>query len=236
MEVVYRGVRADLGLRQYVGLRLMSVLDQLERNMENVTVLLDDIPDGGGRRCRMVARLASDVPVAVDQTSSVDLYASIDKAAERLAELARIAVAGRRPAARSAAPTVEVRARGFGLTDPLRSHAQRRLAPAVGRFDGLRSVSVDVDDLKGPNGGVDKRCQMTARLVDGEVRVEVLDEDAYRAIDRAANRLRRAVARQVDRRRERTPRPLTRPSVHEDATGGGNRRGVRSARRPRQLG
>lgn len=43
---------------------------------------------------------------------------------------------------------------------------------------------------------------MTARLRDKDVRVTVLDDNAYRAIDRAADRLRRGVTRYLAQRRE----------------------------------
>lgn len=96
MEIVYRGGQADLGLKRYVGLRLMSVLDQLEPDVELVTVLLDGVrppeDDAESRqRCRIVARLLSQTQVAVEHTDA-GVYACIDAAAERLVELVRLAV------------------------------------------------------------------------------------------------------------------------------------------------
>ena len=95
MEIVYRGAQADLGLKRYVGLRLMSVLDQLEPDVELVTVLLDGVQKADGdaeatQRCRIVARLLSRAQVAVEHIDA-GVYASIDAAAERLAELVRLA-------------------------------------------------------------------------------------------------------------------------------------------------
>jgi hypothetical protein len=95
IEIVYRGGQADLGLKRYVGLRLMSVLDQLEPDVELVTVLLDDVRPSedeveSRQRCRVVARLISQAQVAVEHTDA-GVYACIDAAAERLVELVRLA-------------------------------------------------------------------------------------------------------------------------------------------------
>jgi hypothetical protein len=95
LEIVYRGGQPDPGLKRYVGLRLMSVLDQLEPDIELVMVRLDGArasgDDAGVRhRCRIVARLLSRAQVAVEHTDD-GVYASIDAAADRLAALARLA-------------------------------------------------------------------------------------------------------------------------------------------------
>ena len=99
---------------------------------------------------------------------------------------------------------IHVRSRGFELTDALRTHAERRLLFALGRFGRrVQSVMLRIDDVNGPRGGADQRCQIVARLAPwGDVRVEEPDGDLYGAIDRAADRLDRAVAREIERRRE----------------------------------
>jgi hypothetical protein len=91
MQVVHRGMPANVGLKRYVGLRLMSALDQFEPHVAAVTVLLYDGPAGKtevGSRCRIVARIVSEAEVAVEHAGD-ELYASIDGAAERLAEVVR---------------------------------------------------------------------------------------------------------------------------------------------------
>ena len=87
-DVRDRGFKVAEGLRNYVGLRLMSVLDHRVRQVESVTVGLADVhaSEGGiGKRCRMVALLAPSGQVAVEETDSGP-YAAIDRAAERLAQ------------------------------------------------------------------------------------------------------------------------------------------------------
>ena len=106
---------------------------------------------------------------------------------------------------------IHVRSRRFELTDALRAHAERRLLFALGRFGRrVQSVMLRMDDVNGPRGGADQRCQIVARLAPwGDVRVEELDGDLYAAIDRAADRLDRAVAREAERRREMRLYPQT---------------------------
>ena len=106
---------------------------------------------------------------------------------------------------------IHVRSRGFELTDALRAHVERRLLFALSRFGRrLRSVQLHMDDVNGPRGGADKRCQIVARLAPwGKVRVQELDGDLYAAISRAADRLDRAVAREAERRRDMRLYPHT---------------------------
>jgi hypothetical protein len=88
IEVWDRGFKANEGLRNYVGLRLMSVLDQLVQQVDGVTVSLAPInaPEGGiEKQCRMLARLMPSGGVGVQHADPV-LYAAIDRAAEHLAQ------------------------------------------------------------------------------------------------------------------------------------------------------
>ncbi len=87
IEVWDRGFKADKSLRNYAGLRLMSVFDHFARHVEGVTVCLAEVglPDGAmEKRCRMVARLIDAAEVRAEDAHP-GLYAAIDRAAERLA-------------------------------------------------------------------------------------------------------------------------------------------------------
>lgn len=99
---------------------------------------------------------------------------------------------------------VQVRGLTFEVGQALQGHAERRLLFALGRFAArLDAVQVRLFDVNGPRGGPDKGCQMVARLARwGAVRVEETDADAYVAVTRAAERLGRGVARELERRRE----------------------------------
>lgn len=90
---------------------------------------------------------------------------------------------------------------GTALEPTLTELAQRRFAFALGRFGGsVRSLTVRLRDLNGPRGGHDKLCAVAVRLagVRREIVVEETSASALMAIDGAANRMARAVARAVD--------------------------------------
>ena len=114
IDVKDQGVNVGDGLRNYVGLRLMSVLDHLERRVGGVTVYLTDVHarEGGvDKRCRMLAHLAPSGEVRVEETGP-GIYAAIDRTAERLAlELARRETTAAARTARAVARATERRPR-----------------------------------------------------------------------------------------------------------------------------
>jgi ribosome-associated translation inhibitor RaiA len=94
---------------------------------------------------------------------------------------------------------IEIQALTFTLTEGLRDHAERRLRFAFGSTSGkVRGVVMRLADENGPRGGVDKRCSIRV-TVSGipAVVVEQRETDLYVAIDRAADRAGRAVARRL---------------------------------------
>jgi hypothetical protein len=92
---------------------------------------------------------------------------------------------------------------GKDIPDEAAALLRRRLEFALGRFTSrLREVSAHVSDMNGPRGGVDKRCVNTLHL-DRSARpivIEDVDIDPMVAIDRAADRAGRTVARALARR------------------------------------
>ena len=96
---------------------------------------------------------------------------------------------------------IEIQARGFKLTEALRTQAERRVRFALGSTSGrVRSVVMRLVDENGPRGGVDKRCTIRAALPGvPPVVIEQQEADLYVAIDRAADRAGRAVARRLER-------------------------------------
>ena len=113
---------------------------------------------------------------------------------------------------------INIKARGFALTNGLREHAERRLQFALGWADEhLRQVSVRLSDENGPRGGEDKRCriQITFRGAPSVV-IDDTEADLYVAIDRAADRAGRSVARRLERQRDGRQGPL--PAVADSVT------------------
>lgn len=97
-----------------------------------------------------------------------------------------------------------IRGRHIELTAPLLAHVERRLRFALSRFgQKIRLVAVQLTDLNGPRGGLDKQCRVRVALSpSGRVMAEAIDADLPTAIDRAADRLERSVTRELERRRE----------------------------------
>jgi putative sigma-54 modulation protein len=99
---------------------------------------------------------------------------------------------------------IVIQARGFALTTGLREHIERRIRFALDWAKcHVRKVHVRLSDLNGPRGGEDKRCHIQVAIPGGEnVVIEDTEADLYIAIDRAADRAGRTLARRVERSRE----------------------------------
>jgi putative sigma-54 modulation protein len=101
-------------------------------------------------------------------------------------------------------------ARGFELTEALHDHVSRRAGFALSRYKQVvKQVQIRLSDINGPRGGDDKQCVFLVDLVgSAPVVIRERDADAYAAIDRAADRVDRAVARLIERRRPAFGRSL----------------------------
>jgi len=99
---------------------------------------------------------------------------------------------------------IDIRARKIEVDEALRAHVDRRLRFALGRFgDRIDRVTVRFEDANGTRGGVDKQCQIEVALrPSGNVIVGDIDEDLCTVVDRAAERVARAVDRDLQRRRD----------------------------------
>jgi hypothetical protein len=96
---------------------------------------------------------------------------------------------------------VRLRGQGTQVSSALRAHAERCLEFALRRFGNrIDRVSVWLEDVNGPRGGVDKRCRIAVRLrPTGSAFVAKAASDAYVAIGRAAGRAGWAVSRRIAR-------------------------------------
>jgi len=94
------------------------------------------------------------------------------------------------------------RGRGCAGAD-LVEHVDRRLHFALARFSArIARVTVFLDDVNGPRGGVDKVCRIVVRLRNGgDVVATVEDVDWVAAVDRATTRVGHSVGREVARTR-----------------------------------
>jgi ribosomal subunit interface protein len=96
---------------------------------------------------------------------------------------------------------IAIQSNGLVLTESLRAYVYRRLQTSLG-WALTRRLAVWLSDINGPRGGRDKRCKIQISLDNGKtVVIEDTEEDMYAAIDRAADRADRALARQLARSR-----------------------------------
>ncbi len=87
------------------------------------------------------------------------------------------------------------------LSDSITEYASNRFVTALDRFNAYVSrVRVRIEDLNGPRGGIDKRCQARISFISGaSMAIEATANDAYAAIDWAAQRAKLRVSRRVDK-------------------------------------
>ncbi|MBI5434432.1 MAG: HPF/RaiA family ribosome-associated protein [Planctomycetes bacterium] len=96
---------------------------------------------------------------------------------------------------------LQVHWNGLIATPTLREHLERRLTVALGRFgEEVGHVWARLADLNGPKGGIDKLVSLRVR---GR-RLKTLmvtdsDSNLCAAIDRASDRIGRAIARALDK-------------------------------------
>lgn len=102
---------------------------------------------------------------------------------------------------------LNIRSHGFSLTQALVQHVQKRFTTAL-RHGGevIADVTVRLRDVNGPRrGGVDKRCAVEIHLAHGgPTLIHQTDDNLYAAIDRAADRSKRAILKRIGRLRKRS--------------------------------
>ena len=98
---------------------------------------------------------------------------------------------------------IQIRARHVEVTEVLHAQVERRLGFVLGRFGArIGRVVVRFSDPNGHRGGRDKRCQIDVGLrPSGRVQREDTDADLLVAVQRAADRVARAVARVLEQER-----------------------------------
>jgi putative sigma-54 modulation protein len=98
---------------------------------------------------------------------------------------------------------VRVFGRSLATSDAQRAFVQRKIGAALRRVRRLGGTAdVRLADLNGPKGGVDQACTVVLTPPGlRTIRIEERAADSYAAVERAARRLRRTVARILDRRK-----------------------------------
>ncbi|HET7753787.1 MAG TPA: HPF/RaiA family ribosome-associated protein [Anaeromyxobacteraceae bacterium] len=139
-------------------------------------------------------------------------------AGDRRAPLpASVSKTSKRERGRGDAPPANIRATGVELSPDERTTIREKLGRKLGKFAAsIERVSVRVQDVNGPRGGVDHECRIKVVLSDlSSVVVAEQDASVGAAIARAVAAAERATRRAVQRRRSTKTRsrsaPRTRP-------------------------
>ncbi len=102
----------------------------------------------------------------------------------------------------------QIQAQNFTLTDGFRHYAAWRVAHDLNHGKGIVSrVVVQLGDVNGPRGGVDKRCEIKV-VLSGLPSVVVTErhQSLQAAMDGAIDRITRTVRRALERRKTRATR------------------------------
>lgn len=102
-----------------------------------------------------------------------------------------------------------IRSMGSALDEAHREYLRRKLNRVLEKFAAaIERTSVRLEDVNGPRGGIDKRCQVKI-IVRGlpTVYVDERDSSVQAAIDRALARASHAVRQSLQRRLTRRIRP-----------------------------
>ena len=87
---------------------------------------------------------------------------------------------------------IQIRGKDIALDEAMQEYIERRLLFSLGRFSPrITRVTVQVLDLNGPRGGLDKSCRIEVQLhPSGRVFVKDTDAHLHAAVDRAVDRAR----------------------------------------------
>jgi putative sigma-54 modulation protein len=102
---------------------------------------------------------------------------------------------------------VIVKARHMNLTPSLREHAEEKLGKALMRiFDRpAAQIEIELNDIGNVRDGANKECRVTVFMPRGKtINIVEIDDDMYKAIDLAHDRVLQQVKRQRERRRNMT--------------------------------
>lgn len=99
---------------------------------------------------------------------------------------------------------VEVRS-SEGMEIAIRRFAEHRMSFALDRLRNMRHISISIQDMNGPKGGIDKHCRIVAQFGFSDIVIEELQPTWQSATARAIHRLARKAAQEMQRARRSAP-------------------------------
>ena len=98
----------------------------------------------------------------------------------------------------------EIKYNQVSKSDDLEQYIEKRIHFSFSRFSGkVLSIHIHLRDLNGPKGGWDKKCIAKIRMKSQTFCVEATENNLYKAVDAALDRLQRKMLRQFDRAKRR---------------------------------
>jgi putative sigma-54 modulation protein len=94
---------------------------------------------------------------------------------------------------------IEVRSKTYDMESLIRQFVERRISFALDHLRDLRRITISIEDVNGPKGGADKRCQILAEFGFGSLVLEETQPDWQSAIARAIHRLDRKATQELKR-------------------------------------
>ena len=97
---------------------------------------------------------------------------------------------------------LHIQSKTFSLTGALKQYVKRKVDSVIQqRADHIQRINVNLSDINGPHGGIDKRCQVhlvIPRMPD--IVIQDTQANLYNAIDSAISRAKVALSRKLARR------------------------------------
>jgi len=98
---------------------------------------------------------------------------------------------------------IEIKKNNMSADLELQLYIERRIYFALSRFTHqIRTITVRLQDINGPKGGNDKKCQIVIRLKSKTLILEGLEDNFFTAVDLTAARAQRGVSREIDRMKD----------------------------------
>ncbi len=91
---------------------------------------------------------------------------------------------------------IEVRSKD-DFEKQIREFAERRIGFALDHLRDLHRLSISIEDVNGPKGGLDKHCRVVAEFGFTSVVIEEIQSDWQSAVARAIHRLARNARREL---------------------------------------
>jgi ribosome-associated translation inhibitor RaiA len=101
---------------------------------------------------------------------------------------------------------VIIRSKSAEVSPSLQDHVNRRIDFCLGRFSHLIDfVRVDLIDLNGPKGGLDRQCEVKIKfihhgLIVGKATDTIFETAASRAMERAVNQVKKILKHRLTNR------------------------------------